>query len=157
MTQVLERVDETDVCRGAGRAAPRRARARTGVITTVLVVLTTVAVGCSSEQAGGEASCVLAMRHEAETYYAYKTEKPVEPGRPLGEVGYALCDDTGGQVTDDPALAAEEAARFSAYAIDGVDPADAFVVPSGFRRYLFFSGSADGTGMPPEVERLLSH
>lgn len=113
--------------------------------------------GCASESGGsGEASCAQAFAYRSQTYFAYKTEKPVKPGRLLGEVRYATCDDSGGQDLHDPADAADAAARFRAYAIAGVDPADAFVVPSEGRRYWYFSGSADGNALPPEVERLLN-
>jgi hypothetical protein len=117
------------------------------------------AVGCGAESQGGTAggSCPLAFAYRSQTYYAYKTEKPVEPGRPFGEVRYPRCDDFGGQAIDEPALDEDAAARFRAYTIAGVDPADAFVVPSEHRHYLFFSGSSDGTAMPPEVRRLLNH
>jgi hypothetical protein len=111
------------------------------------------------DQAIGAAQCPQAFSYESRTYFAYKTEKAVKPGRMLGEVGYATCDDSGGQDMHDPAEAEDDdaAARFRAHAIAGVDPADAFVVPSEGRRHLYFSASSDGTAMPPEHERPLNH
>jgi hypothetical protein len=136
-------------------------------IVAVAVALLFGAVSCGqgSQYPGGGSggSCPLTLFYRSHTYYPYQTEKPVEPGRPLGWVRYPPCDDFGGgavesdgRVIDELAPEEDAAARVRAYTIAGVDPAVAFVVPSSYRRTLFFSGRY-GTEMPPDVERLLTH
>lgn len=41
--------------------------------------------------------------------------------------------------------------------LEGVDPTCAFVVPSRWPDYIFFSGPSNASTLPPEVERLLNH
>jgi hypothetical protein len=69
----------------------------------------------------------------------------------------SVCDDSGGQ--DEPGTVEKEdaAARFQAMTLKGVDPTVAFVVPSRWPEYIFFSGPSNASTFPPEVERLLNH
>jgi hypothetical protein len=66
----------------------------------------------------------------------------------------------GGEASqDEPGTAEKEdaAARFQAMTLNGVDPNVAFVVPSRWPDYIFFSGPSNASTFPPEVERLLNH
>lgn len=122
------------------------------VIATMLLIL----AGCSDPNGGGEADCALALTHDGRTYHSLRAAKPVNGAESLGEVRFSLCDDSGGQ--DEPGTAEEEdaAARFQAMTLEGIDPAIAFVVPSRWPRYIFFSGPSNATTFPPEIERLLN-
>jgi hypothetical protein len=124
-----------------------------GVAMTLLTL-----AGCSGSGGGGEASCALALEYEGRTYDALKAAKPVTGADPLlPEVRYSLCDDSGGQ--DEPGTAEKEdaASRFKPMTLKGVDPNVAFVVPSRWPDYIFFSGPSNASTFPPEVERLLNH
>lgn len=123
------------------------------VVAMTLLVL----AGCSGSNGSGQASCALALKYEGRTYYSLKAAKPVTGDEPLPEVRFSLCDDSGGHVEPGTAEAEDAAARFEAMTLDGVDPTVAFVVPSRWPDYIFFSGPSNATTFPPEIERLLNH
>ena len=100
---------------------------------------------------GENADFMKATLEAGKTYYALKTEKPVTGAEPLEDVGFGGCM-TG---SDDAAAIADAKARFPAQAVDGIDASVAFVVPSRWPRYVFYSGPS--RTIPPEVERLLNH
>ena len=125
---------------------------------SAVVAMTLVAMAaCSGSGGGGEASCALALEYQGRTYYSLRAAKPVTGADPLPAVRFSLCDDSGGQ--DEPGVAEREdaAARFPAMTLRGVDPAVAFVVPSRWPDYVFFSGPSNASSFPPEVDRLLDH
>jgi hypothetical protein len=121
-----------------------------------LAVMPLLLAGCSESGGEPEGSCPLALDYEGRTYYALKTEKPVKGWTDLAEVGFSSCADSGGQ--DEPGIAEAEdaAARFEARTLEGIDPGVAFVVPSEWPRYLFYSGPSGASDFPPGVERLLN-
>ena len=104
--------------------------------------------GCSGEQSGG--LCPLSMAYDGDTYYALKSEAPVQGQQSIGDVRFAC-------LTDDEAGREDAKARFPAESVEGVDPKVAFVVPSRWPGYIFYSGPSDATTFPPGVERLLNH
>ena len=110
--------------------------------------------GCSG---GGQASCALALTYEGRTYHSLKAANPVTGAEPLPEVRLSLCDDSGGQVEPGTAEEEDAAARFQAMTLEGIDPTIAFVVPSRWPDYIFFSGPSNASTFPPEIERLLNH
>ncbi len=102
--------------------------------------------GCSGAESGG--LCPLSMEYNGETYYALKTERLVRGQQPIADVRFAC-------LTDDEAGREDATARFPAESIEGVDPRVAFVVPSRWPGYIFYSGPSNATTFPPEVKRLL--
>jgi hypothetical protein len=123
-----------------------------GMLLVTVVVF--AATGCSGSGGEGDSSCPLALEYDGRTYYAMKTEKPVTGSETLADVGFSLCDDSGGQDERD---VADAAARFTAQTVEGIDPSVAFVVPSEWPRYLFYSGPTNASTFPPGVKRLLNH
>ena len=119
-----------------------------------MALMLSVLAGCSGSSG---ASCALALQYEGRTYYSLKAAKPVTGADPLSAVRFSPCDDSGGQVRPGAAEAEDAAARFQAMTLEGVDPSVAFVVPSRWPDYVFFSGPSDAATFPPEIERLLSH
>jgi Family of unknown function (DUF6281) len=112
--------------------------------------------GCASSNGSGEASCALALQYQGRTYYGLKAAKPVTGGEPLAEVRFSPCDDSGGQVEPGTAEEEDAAARFQALTLKGIDPTVAFVVPSRWPSYIFFSGPGNATTFPPKIKRLLN-
>jgi hypothetical protein len=119
------------------------------------LVASVMLVGCAEPSGETESACALALQHEGRTYVAIEPDEPVAGVDPVAEVRFAPCDDSGGQDEPGPAEAADAAARFAAMTITGIDPTVAFVVPTEWPEYVFYSGSSDPGSLPPEVERLL--
>ena len=126
---------------------------RSLVVAMTLLLL----AGCSGSNGGDEASCALALKYEGHTYNPLKAAKPVTGAKPLAAVRFAMCDDSGGQVEPGPAEEEDAAARFQALTLEGIDPTVAFVVPSRWPDYIFFSGPSNASTFPPEIESLLNH
>lgn len=103
--------------------------------------------GCASTHA--ESTCPLAVSYQGVTYYAMKTEAPVDGGAMLGKVGLSPCDDGHGGDDTTP--------TFEALSIAGIDPSVAIVVPALEQPYLFYNGPMNGRGFPPQVRALLNH
>ncbi|MDG5801402.1 DUF6281 family protein [Streptomyces ossamyceticus] len=103
------------------------ARARTALAA---VVLTPLAVGCAALGGGGEssASCAFVVDYRDSQYVDVGRVKP-ELGSKVGTARQAVCEDQGGGEEDAAdAVAAEDRTVYTAYAIKGVDPADAIAV-----------------------------
>jgi Family of unknown function (DUF6281) len=118
-----------------------------------LLVLT----GCSGPSGHDAASCALALEYQGRIYYSLTAAKPVTGADPLPEVRFSLCDDSGGETEPGTAEKEDAAARLPAMTLKGVDPTVAFVVPSRWPRYIFFSGPSNASTFPPKVKRLLKH
>lgn len=118
------------------------------VIAAALLLLG--AVGCSGNADDGDGGCALAFVRDGETYYPYDAVEPVQQGRSLGAVSSAPCDD--GSVEADATGSGETR---PAFAIPGVDPALAFVVPRESLSTVFAPGQPDGRDLPAVVEELL--
>ncbi|MEU6799500.1 DUF6281 family protein [Streptomyces neyagawaensis] len=103
------------------------ARARTALAA---VVLTPLAVGCAALGGGGEssASCAFVVDYR-DSQYIDVGRVEYELGSKVGTARQAICDDQGGGEEDAAdAVAAEDRTVYTAYAIKGVDPADAIAV-----------------------------
>ncbi|MFF7265843.1 DUF6281 family protein [Streptomyces sp. NPDC008159] len=103
------------------------ARARTALAA---VVLTPLAVGCAALGGGGEssASCAFVVDYR-DSQYVDVGRVAYELGSKVGTARQAICDDQGGGEEDaGDAVAAEDRTVYTAYAIKGVDPADAIAV-----------------------------
>ncbi|MCL6736070.1 DUF6281 family protein [Streptomyces neyagawaensis] len=103
------------------------ARARTALAA---VVLTPLAVGCAALGGGGEssASCAFVVDYR-DSRYIDVGRVEYELGSKVGTARQAICDDEGGGGEDAAdAVAAEDRTVYTAYAIKGVDPADAIAV-----------------------------
>lgn len=124
---------------------------RSLVVAMTLLLL----AGCSDSNGSGQTKCGLALKYEGRTYYSLKAAKPVTGAEPLPEVRFSLCDDSGGQVEPGTAEKEDAAARFQAMTLEGIDPTVAFVVPSRWPDYIFFSGPSNASTFPPEIEPLL--
>jgi hypothetical protein len=113
------------------------------------MVLAVLIAGCSRADDEIENSCPLSMEYNDATYYPLKTEHPVQGEESLGSVGFAC-------ITDDEAGRIDAEARFPAQSLRDVDPAVAFVMPSRYPRYVFYSGPSDASSFPPGAQELLN-
>ncbi|MET9846115.1 DUF6281 family protein [Streptomyces ossamyceticus] len=103
------------------------ARARTALAA---VVLTPLAVGCAVLGGGGEssASCAFVVDYR-DSQYVDVGRVEYALGSKVGTARQAICEDEGGGEEDAAdAVAAEDRTVYTAYAIKGVDPADAIAV-----------------------------
>ncbi|SPF05988.1 DUF6281 family protein [Streptomyces sp. MA5143a] len=103
------------------------ARARTALAA---VVLTPLAVGCAALGGGGEssASCAFVVDYR-DSQYVDVGRVEYALGSKVGSARQAICEDEGGGEEDAAdAVAAEDRTVYTAYAIKGVDPADAIAV-----------------------------
>ena len=110
-------------------------------------VLVFALTGCAGEPSGG--LCPLSLDFDGVTYHPLKTERRVHGAEPLTDVRFAC-------LTDDAAGREDAQARFPAESVEGIDPEVAFVVPSRWPRYVFYSGPSDAKSFPPAVEKLLN-
>jgi hypothetical protein len=103
------------------------ARARTALAA---VLLTPLAVGCAALGGGGEssASCAFVVDYR-DSQYVDVGRVEYALGSKVGSARQAICEDQGGGEEDAAdAVAAEDRTVYTAYAIKGVDPADAIAV-----------------------------
>ncbi|MGJ5826296.1 DUF6281 family protein [Streptomyces ossamyceticus] len=103
------------------------ARARTALAA---VVLTPLAVGCAVLGGGGEssASCAFVVDYR-DSQYVDVGRVEYALGSKVGTARQAVCEDEGGGEEDAAdAVAAEDRTVYTAYAVKGVDPADAIAV-----------------------------
>lgn len=118
----------------------------------LVVAFAASGVGCASHDSdGGEGSCAQAYDYRGQTYSALKTENRVPGTRSIGDVSYTACMTS----SDDDASKKDAEAKFPAYAVKGIDPSIAFVVPAD-PRYIYYSGPSDASTFPPGVQKLLN-
>lgn len=94
------------------------------------VVLTPLAVGCAALGGGGEssASCAFVVDYR-DSQYVDVGRVEYELGATVGTARQAICEDQGGGEEDAAdAPAEEDRTVYMAYAIKGIDPADAIAV-----------------------------
>ncbi|MEU1087823.1 DUF6281 family protein [Streptomyces sp. NPDC005892] len=122
------------------------ARCTSGVVLTVLAVMSVAACSSGSSSEGGSASCAYRVAYEGRIYRdVSKTDGPV--GKKLGSATVPPCEEN-----DDGDEAEQEVV--TVYEIDGVDPGIAVAVgdtPDGTRTVAAYSG----TRLPPEVKKLI--
>ena len=117
-------------------------------MTATLLVAASLSVACAGEEDPG--LCALSLDYEGQTYYPLKTDKRVQGAQPLADARFSC-------INNDAAGREDAKARFPAKSVDGIDPRVAFVVPSRWPRYIFYSGPSGAESSPPQVERLLNH
>lgn len=102
------------------------APARTALAALVLAPL---AVGCTAVDGGGEgaASCAFAVDYRGRQYIDVG-RVAYELGAEVGTARQSVCADVGGSGADPDDVPAEDLAVYTAYAIKGVDTADAIAV-----------------------------
>lgn len=96
-------------------------------VRVLLAVLTwaPLVVGCGGGQ--GSASCAFAVDH-GDRIYVDVGDVEYRLGAQAGTARQSICDDTGGSEEDRDDIPAEEPTLYEAYAIQGVDTADAIAV-----------------------------
>ncbi|MFJ5777443.1 DUF6281 family protein [Streptomyces sp. NPDC093094] len=121
------------------------------VVGAGVLAVTALLAGCTVTDGGGEgaASCAYVVLYEGRRYLDHEPAD-VEVGERLGTAVKPGCDDTGGY-PDDPGTPDE---RVPVYAIEGVDPALAFVLDPSAPDVVLVAEEAERT-LPPEVRRLL--
>lgn len=121
---------------------PRGMRVQVAAVGSCLLLAMQLSACAGSSE---EASCASGFDYADHSFYPHQVASSVETQESLGQVSSLTCDDGAGQTDTE----SEEA-----FAIPGVDPGLAFVVPAAGKRLVFVSGSPQAD-LPAEVRHAL--